>query len=276
MKTSRLAIRVVLPLLLLGAGACNRVARLEVDPPKKTIYNLGGTAKLLPKGFDKKGNPVEAPKVNWTIADEKIAKISPTGEVTAVAPGETKVTAESGAARVEVPIKVLPLSSIKVAPEKALLVGPVGATILFIATPTDDKGLPVDEKVKWTSTAPAVASVGADGVVTAKGSGSVKVVASVEGVKGEAAVYVDIREIARVAVHPEQTILRINETQTFAATVFDVNSLAIPNPAVNWVSSDKRIATVDQNGQVKALAKGTCTIEASFSGKTAVSQIIVN
>ena len=45
---------------------------------------------------------------------------------------------------------------------------------------------------------------------------------------------------------------------------------------VTWNSSDKKVATVDKNGKVKALKKGTATITVkTASGKKATCKITV-
>lgn len=263
-------------LLLAATSACNRVATIHLDPDRKTIYSIQGTASLGVKALDSSGKPVEKPKIKWTSADEAIVKVSETGELTGLAPGETTVTAESGKAKAEATVRVVALAKIKVSPEAVNLVGPVGSAVQFQATLLDDQGVNIEEKVKWTSSAPGVASVAADGVVTARAPGQAAIVASLENVKGEARVAVDIREITRIVIHPETTILRVNESQPFSATVYDENSNAIPNAAVAWTTSNKAIASVDPNGNVRGGEKGSCTITATFSGKTAASTVIVN
>jgi len=78
-----------------------------------------------------------------------------------------------------------------------------------------------------------------------------------------------------VAIHPENSVLRVGEAQIFSATVFDENSLAIQNVAVDWESSNQQVVTVDPNGSVKAIARGTAEIHATFSGKSASANVIV-
>ncbi len=262
--------------LAFAAFGCNKVSRIESEAKQKTLYTIGGSASLPVKAFDSKGQPVEKPKLEWATADEKVVRVSPSGELTAVAAGQTIVTVQGGKAKTEIPVKVVPLASIKLSPESINLIGPVGSTAVIQPSLVDDKGGPVDEKVKWSSTAPTVATIEPDGVITAKGTGRTSVVATLEGVKAEAIVAVDIREIAKIVIHPETTILRVNEVQNFSATVFDQGTNSISNAAVSWTSSNPAVASVDLNGIVKAHARGTCQIDAAFAGKSAQSTVIVN
>jgi len=255
---------------------CTKVATLDVQPKQKTIYVLGATVALTPQAMDKSGKPIDNPKILWSSGDEKIVKVSLTGVVTAVTAGKTIVSAVSGKGKADVQVKVLPLSGIKISSESLNLVGPIGSSSQLQAIVTDEKGLTVDEKVKWLSTAPSVATVSAEGVVVSKGTGKGKIVASLEGMKSEIDVRVDVREIVKIEVHPDTTILRLNESQAFSATVYDQGGMAIPNVAVTWKSSAPQIATVDPTGLVRGVTKGTCQVEASFAGKVAQANVIVN
>lgn len=267
---------VLLTLLVAALSACNKVKKLEAKPDKKTIYQIGLKTKIDVKALDKKGQPVGDAKLVWSSADPKIAKVSPAGEVEAMAKGQTTITVESGGVKLDIPLKVMSILAVRVSPEAVNLIGPTGSTTQMSVEIVDEDDKPVKEKVTWSTLSPGVAIVSPDGLVTSKGTGSTKVIAALDTVKGEAKVIVDLREIVRMQVHPETTILRVNETQQFSATIFDQNAVAIENVSVLWKSSNPSVATVDANGIVRALNKGTCQIEASVSGKSQTSSVIVN
>ena len=50
------------------------------------------------------------------------------------------------------------------------------------------------------------------------------------------------------------------------AIVKDINNTLITNPTINWESSNEGVATVDANGNVKAVNIGTTIITATFAG----------
>jgi uncharacterized protein YjdB len=76
-------------------------------------------------------------------------------------------------------------------PESVSL-GALGATAQLSATVEDANGHPVSAPVTWTSSAPDVASVDQDGLVTAVGDGTATITASSGGKTGSAAVTVSL------------------------------------------------------------------------------------
>jgi uncharacterized protein YjdB len=266
----------ILLLPVLFASGCNRIVRFDVQAPEVVFYRTGAAKPSGIQPVDKDGKPVEAAKAKWSAEDPKVATVSDMGEVTPVAAGETKVHAKAGKAEAVINVRVVPLSKIDVAPETVNLVGPGGTTAMVEATPKDSKGVRVDAKFKWASSNPAVATVDGNGVVTSKSSGVTTAVVSIETVKTEVPVRVDIRELARIAIHPTTAILRPGEKQVFLATAFDAMDKAIPNVPVGWKSTDPGVCTVDPSGVVEGLVGGTCRIQASFAGRVAESSVIVN
>ena len=73
-------------------------------------------------------------------------------------------------------------------------------------------------------------------------------VAAIESIKAEIPVRVDVRELARIAVHPATAILRPTEKQVFVASAFDASEQTIPNIPVAWKSSDMAVCTVNASG----------------------------
>lgn len=59
--------------------------------------------------------------------------------------------------------------------------------------------------------------------------------------------------------------MKVGDTQTITATVTPDNAT---NPALNWASSDTKVATVDAKGVVTAVAEGTATITASAADES--------
>ena len=66
--------------------------------------------------------------------------------------------------------------------------------------------------------------------------------------------------VSAVSVQPKVLTLIVGETGQITATVSPSDAT---NKKVNWSSSDEKVATVDENGYVKAIAVGTSTITAT-------------
>jgi hypothetical protein len=81
--------------------------------------------------------------------------------------------------------------------------------------------------------------------------------------------------VSAISVDPDIMLLKVGQTETIAVTVSPSNAT---NKRVTWSSSDESVATVDENGEVTAIAGGTATIivtSAADSTKKATKQVIV-
>lgn len=79
-------------------------------------------------------------------------------------------------------------------------------------------------------------------------------------------------KVTSVAVSPKTLNLEVGQTGTLTATVKPDNAT---NKTVTWTTSDAKVATVDNNGVVTAVGKGTATITAAADGKTAACTVTV-
>ncbi|MCL2328385.1 MAG: Ig-like domain-containing protein [Bacteroidetes bacterium] len=78
--------------------------------------------------------------------------------------------------------------------------------------------------------------------------------------------------VTNVSLNKTETSLPIGDSETLIATVLPANAT---NKTVTWTSSDDWIATVDANGKITAIEKGTTTITAEIGDKTAVCEVVV-
>ena len=69
--------------------------------------------------------------------------------------------------------------------------------------------------------------------------------------------------------------LSVGQSLQLAAVVLDATGNVIPNPTVNWSSSDSHIATVSATGLVAALALGTATITATSGSVSKAATVAV-
>lgn len=123
---------------------------------------------------------------------------------------------------------------------------------------------PVDSKpaatITFTSSNPAVAEVGFNGNVYAKGVGSAVVTAKTN-FETTATCQIKVRPTlaSSVSLNRKALKMEIGESQRLIATVLPNNAT---NKAVRWVSSDAGVASVDENGVVVAKSVGHAQISA--------------
>lgn len=111
----------------------------------------------------------------------------------------------------------------------------------------------IKDVISWSSSNTKVATVNSKGVVTAKGVGTARITASVGGVKKTCTVSVK---------NPTLTLNKKNTTM-YRGTSMSIKATVKPTASVKWTSSNKKVASVDSKGKVKALKTGSATITAS-------------
>lgn len=133
-------------------------------------------------------------------------------------------------------------------------------------------GLPPGVVIEWRSENERVATVSADGLVTAVGPGTTRITARAVNFASLPPVSIQItvrsRAPTRVDVLPVKVTLAPGERADFSATAYDADSLPIDSATFVWRSSDERVATVTQAGVVTGIAAGLATITAEFEGVT--------
>lgn len=233
--------------------AAIRVPRGRTEPVSAVIRNAAGTILT------------ERRVVTWRTSAPTIATVDADGTVTGVANGTASVTATvdgmSGVAAITV---VDPVATVLVTPATVNLSS--GMTQQMTASARDAKGGAVTGRpVLWTSSNPAVVSIGASGVVTAVSPGSAVITATVEGVDATATVTV-LRPVASVSFTSLQPSLFIGRTMQLSVSARDAQGVTLTGRAVTWASSDLAIATISATGLVTAIAAGTVTVTANVEG----------
>lgn len=106
-------------------------------------------------------------KITWTSSDKSVATVNSKGKVTAKGPGTAIITANINGTKVTCEVKVLKMSD-------SLLQLSKGDNFTLDIYGTNSN-------IKWMSNNTDVVTVSEDGVVTAKGSGTAKIIAEVDG-----------------------------------------------------------------------------------------------
>ena len=121
-----------------------------------------------------------------------------------------------------------------------------------------------NKNVTWTSSKSTVATVDANGKVTAKSIGIADITVTTEdgGYTATCRVGVVRRpagDVSVTGVTLNKTTLKLGKgtSETLTATIAPTNAT---NKKVTWTSSNAAVATVDASGKVTGVAKGTATI----------------
>ena len=222
----------------------------------------------------------ENKSITWSSNNEAVAIVDVNGTVTAKSAGTAVITAtstngKSAGCTVKVEKKQIPVTEVRLSESTVGIVE--GSTYKLTATvlpenTTDSKN------VSWGSNNEAVATVDANGTVTAKRAGTAVITAtSTNGKTAGCTVTVSKKEIpiTEISLDKSSATLTEGETTTLTATVLPENTTY--GKSVKWSSSNVAVATVDLMGKVTAKRAGTAIITAiSENGKTASCTITVN
>ena len=129
-------------------------------------------------------------------------------------------------------------------------------------------GSTLEASVNWSSRNSAVATVEADGLLTAVSEGQVWVDVFTQTLEDSilVTVSIDSEALAAITITTSPTNLAIGDTLQLEVELSNTNGMLLTDKEVTWSSTDPDICSVDDNGLVMALANGTTQIVASAEG----------
>ncbi len=139
-----------------------------------------------------------------------------------------------------------------------------------------NNALVTGKSVTWLSSAPGVATVSAEGLITAVAPGATTITATVEGKSGTASIIVVAPKVVTMTLAPPAGQVFPGQTVAIVATLKDKNGAVLTGRTITWATSKARIATIDGAGALKALAGGTVKITATVEDITTEITIIVS
>lgn len=238
---------------------------------------VGQTTQLSATARDAAGNALSGRSFVWSSSSEAVASVSQGGLVTSIAPGTATIqaTADGKTGEVTLTITPRPVGSVTVSPQAASIT--VGATQQLTAAVFDTAGGALgDRAVSWTSSDPSVATVAANGLVSAlRAGGPVTITASAEGKSGTAAITVTPEPVATVALDPGAATIQVGATAQFRVVARDAAGNVLVGRSATLVSSNAAVATVDESGTVRGVSVGTALLTATSEGKTATATVTV-
>ncbi len=206
--------------------------------------------------------------VTWSSANESIATVDAAGLVTPVAVGETSITAtcDGLSASVQLSVKPVVAESVTVSAESTALYPGDELQLTAVIAPENV----TDKTLVWSSSDEEVATVSADGKVTAVAPGQATVTAACGEVSGSIDLTVNPRPAESITLNQTEIQAVEGTTVQLVATVLPENAT---DKTVTWSSSDEAVATVDENGLVSILKAGEADITAACGSLTAVCHV---
>ena len=297
MKKKFVLAAAVAAIMMLGLAGCG-VKVTNIAIPETAVVEKGETI-TLPVNFGTDDAPAVTPEtaatgesaetdekvakaaekltIEWTSSDESVATVDATGMVVAVSAGEADITASVTDSEMSAVCKV----TVKVTAKDITVPDNLDVklndgnetTVEATVSPADA----TDVKVSYASTDEAVATVDKGGKVQVLQPGECDIVTTLtqEGEKvAEKKTHIKaFYEVESVTLDKTEGILTAGNAVTLNATVLPEE--IADETIVTWTSSDEKIATVDENGKVTAIAAGEATITANAGEKSTTYKLTV-
>ena len=235
------------------------VERIELEPAELQLKK-GDSQTLTASIF-----PADATcqTLHWGTSDSKVASVDEDGKVTAVGNGSATVFVSSSDGGYTAYCNVYvgtPLGSLSLDPGEYTLES-IGSS--FKIAPVFYPEDATDTEVSWTSADPKIASVSSDGTVTAIGPGTTAITAAAAGgaITSKCVVTVLSPALA-IKISDSRLSLEEGEEATLTASVFPSDAT---QSTLTWRSDKPEVATVDQDGNVRAVKAGVAVITVSVS-----------
>ena len=215
-------------------------------------------------------------KITWSSSNKKIATVSSNGVVNGIAAGSVTITAKTPDGRVKATCRVkvtMPVKSVKMSRSSMTLgIGKTAALSAVVSPKTA-----TNKAVTWKSSNYDVADVSSTGKVTAKKLGYAVITATTKDGSFKCTCRVNVvRSVTGIKLDTLKKTVEPGES-------FDLNYTIKPsnptNPNVKWSTSNKKVATVTQDGEVRAVGKGEAkitvtTVDGGFTSVCTVKVVI--
>ena len=247
------------------------VKRITLTAPEKRVA-VGKTLTLTP-AFEPDDAALKA--ADWSVADERIARVDENGTVTGLKRGTVWVTAEArdgSRVRSHFTVEVVQNAE-EIALDRTELTVDTGKTVNLTATvlPRDTN----DKTLAWTSSDENVARVSPYGQITGVTPGTCEIIATGnrEGdVQAKATVHVQL-PVSRISFGDPPAVY-INETGKLS---WKIEPADATNQALSFISGNESVLTVSEDGTVSGHHPGGAYVTAvSTDGSWRRAQLKIN
>ena len=241
------------------------VSKVDIDMDDAVMEvgdNVQFTATVLPE--DARNSTVK-----WSSSKPEVAEVTEDGKVKALSAGTAvikAVAADGSGASDSCRVTVNPKKAEKVTIDRSEVVIEIASVCKLNATVEPE--YTADRSVTWESSDSRVATVDAEGTVTAVSVGTATVTATTNdgtGLFASCAITVIPKRVKSISLDCEEITLKRGTSERLTVTVLPEDA---GDRSVTWTSSDERIVTVDTEGVVTAVSAGTATVTATTNDGT--------
>ena len=142
----------------------------------------------------------------------------------------------------------------------------MGSSITLKATiDTAGKGKPTKDGVTWTTSDKTVAKVDKNGKVTGVSAGKVTITATSNDGKAKADYTITVKNVKAKKISLNVSKITMKKGTTYKWLDVSFSPKNTTNQKIKWTTSNKKVATVDSKGRIKAKGIGKAVITATSS-----------
>jgi len=272
------------------------VARVAVTPASYIMAD-GYSAGFAAVAYDALNNPLPWATIRWNSNDPTAVQFQygsalvngiagPNVVVHGRKVGLSSFTASSGGITTTVPIDIQVNTIVLVQlylPDSSLT---VGDQVQGDARVKDNSGGIVPGFLPtWSSSDPNVATVDANGLVTAVGPGSATITATAAAASGSVDITVAAPVVSSIQITPPNYVMADGLTAAFSALAYDQSNHPMPSAVITWTANPTEAAFQSGSSLVASITgpsvtvhgrlDGVWPITASSGGVSAVAQLDV-
>lgn len=253
---------------------------IQVQPAPVTLRR-GNVRQFTATPRNAAGTPITGLSITWQSSNSAIASVSPTGEVTAIAPGNVVIaaTANQISGSSSVTVTEIPIGSISLAPlTRSMQVNEEFVPELTLRDTAGNVLGSLGRPINWSSNSTITASVSNAGVVRGLRAGSARITAASPdnpAVNGSMDVTVSERVVQSVVISPRTGFLRLAVPRQLSAQLLDSLGQTVTGRVVTWTSLTPTIASINSNGRATGIALGTARFTASVDNAVDTVQFTV-
>lgn len=260
-------------LFVLAFVSCTKVVEVETVTVSQTTAQLSVGDKVQLYATVLPSNAVNK-DITWASSNHRVATITESGMVEAVAKGICEITAMAGGVVGKCAVTVTEVTAQSVTLSAETLKLGLGQTEYLSATVKPDNV--TDKTISWASDNEDVATVTSEGKVTGHNVGHASITATCGIVSGACSVTVSTIDVESVTLDKSSVEIYIGESATLTATVKPDNAT---NKEVSWsLSNSSTVYLVENNDgsvTINAFGEGWVTITAQAGGVKATCEVHV-
>jgi len=251
-----------------------KVTSVRIEPERLRVFP-GETAALAATPLSARGQPIEGLEPpTWTSDDPEIVSVSTAGILSARSRGAASVSARIGGVNGSVPFVVTPrVAVIRVEPDELSILEGESARVRAVLVGSNGEVLG-DREVEWSAHDASVATIDAEGEVTALVPGKTALYAEAEGVVGLATATVRAR-LTSLRVEPASAVLQVGAILGLRALVTDSLGTERSGVGCRWQAASPDRLWVGPTGGIRALGEGEGTISVECEGLEATGMVQV-